>query len=217
MTRNLIFRPNFLFASTVVLASLSACTGQLENPNDGSGGAPAATGGAASDGVTSSGGTPAGGTSSGGAASGGAASGGAASGGDTGAGGDWRDEDWASVPHGPTFQFVRKVTAYWTPSCVGADCHGGTPAHVNLIPDAGLYDRLTTAISEDICLDANGMPMKLIVPGEPENSAFIRILKGPCENMGRMPGGECIDGSDCLDAQSIAHLEQWVADGALNN
>lgn len=228
MTRNLLLRPNFLFVSAVVLASLSACTGQLEPPADGSGGAPTASGGVASGGLTSSGGAPAGGTSSGGAASGGApaggsssggaASGGAASGGGTGAGGDWRDENFVAIPDGPTFQFIRKVVTSWTlNNCTGADCHGGTPAHISFIPTPDFYERLTTAVSQDICLDANDMPMKLIVPGEPENSAFLRILKEPCENMGRMPAGECIEGSDCLPADAIAHIEQWIANGALNN
>lgn len=210
MTRNLIFRPNVLLASTVVLASLSACTGQLEPPSDGSGGAPTASGGAASGGVTSSGGAASGGTSSGGAASGGAASGG-----DTGAGGSWRDEDWDAVPLEASFQFVRKIVASWNPSCTGADCHGGTPAHVSLIPDAGFYERLTTAVSEDICLDENGMPQKLIVPGDPDNSAFLRILTGPCENMGRMPGGECSESSgECLAAQYTDLVRAWIAGGA---
>jgi len=229
MTRNLFVRPNFLFASIVVLASLSACTGQLEKPNDGSGGAPAATGGAASGGVPGSsggassggapsGGAPSGGTSSGGAASGGAASGGAASGGDTGAGGSWRDEDFVNIPDGPTFQFVRKVVTSWNiNNCTGADCHGGSPAHVSFIPTPDFYERLTTVVSDEICLDENDMPMKLIVPGEPENSAFLRILKEDCENMGRMPGGNCIEGNDCLPASAIANIEQWIADGALNN
>lgn len=225
MTRNLTIRPNVLFASAVVLTSLSACSGELTQP-DGSGAAPAASGG-----ITSSGGAPAGGASSGGAASGGApaaggtSSGGAASGGVANSGGSASggagtggggDVDYSLVENGPTFMFFKKLVTLWNPNnCLGADCHGGTPAHISFVTDDGLYDRLLSADSDDVCLDANDMPMKLVVPGEPENSALIRILKEPCENMGRMPGGECIEGSDCLSAEYIQYLEEWIANGAL--
>jgi hypothetical protein len=186
----LSLRPYLFTAVLVAIAPLGACAAMVVPP-DGTGGA----------------------TGSGGASSGGAGSGGAP----MGSGGDWQGEGLASVPAGPTFQFVRKITAVWTPTCLGADCHGGTPAHINLTPDWGLYDRLTTGMSDSVCLDANGAPMKLIVPGDPANSAFLRILKGPCETVGRMPSGDCIEGSDCLDAGTIGHVEQWILDGAPNN
>lgn len=225
MTRkSLSLRPQTLVAVMALLAPLGACTGEMIPPV-GSGGAAVGSGGAASGGGTASGGAPgsggaasggaasggaaSGGAASGGAASGGAASGGAPSGGSTGSGGETGDQ--------PNFQFFRKIVTQWTNSCQGADCHGGTPAHINLVDDAGLYERVTTAVSNDVCLDENDMPMKIIVPGEPENSALIKILKGPCENEGRMPGGSCTDPGDCLTPDLIALLEEWIENGALEN
>lgn len=218
MTSHLILRPNFLFASTLVLASLSACTGQLEPPTDGSGGALPGSGGAASGGVTSSGGAASGGAATGGSSSGGAATGGVTSSGGSssggaGTGGDG-EVDYSMVPDGPTFMFFKKLVTLWNPNnCLGADCHGGTPAHVSFVTDEGLYDRLLNTESEN-CLDESSMPMPLVVPGDPQASALIKILKEPCGNAGRMPGGECIEGSDCLNAEYVQFLEEWISNGA---
>ncbi len=203
----------------VLFASLGACTATI-TPPQGTGGAPVGTGGATSGGgsggVFGSGGAASGGTSSGGAASGGAASGGtssggAASGGTTsGSGG----ENFMAIDNGPTFQFVRKIVTSWINNCQG--CHGGLPDVIDLRPDPGLYDRLLNGVSNDICLNESSMPMELIVPGEPENSGFLRILKEPCNTGDRMPKA-CIDGSDCLTAEYIGYIEQWITDGALDN
>ena len=200
-----------------VLPSLGACTAVMTNDSPAAGGSVAAGG-------TAAGGTPAGGAPSGGnPGAGGAPSGGTAgTGGATGGtmNGTGGGEDFSAIPEGPTFQFFRRLVKQWNPNnCLGADCHGGTPAHISFALDDGLYERITTAMSDNICLDSEGQPMKLIVPGDPENSAFIRILNEPCENFGRMPGGGCVDPlvpcSDALQQQYIDYLTEWVANGAL--
>jgi len=48
-----------------------------------------------------------------------------------------------------------------------------------------------------------------IVPGQPDQSFLLKILKGPAEGFSRMPlGGPYISDTD------LAFITQWVADGA---
>jgi hypothetical protein len=208
-----------------VLPSLGACTAVMTNDSPAAGGAAAGGTSAGGSGGTAAGGTGGtaaggtGGTAAGGTASGGSGGTGGATGG-SGTGGSGGAEDFNAIPFGPTFQFVRRLLKQQNPdNCLGADCHGGTPAHINLALDDGLYERITTAMSDDVCLDSEGMPMKLIVPGDPEASAFLRILKEPCENEGRMPGGICTDPNQpCPSAlldEYIGYIETWIANGAL--
>jgi hypothetical protein len=216
------FRPLALATISIlaVLPSLGACTAVMTN-DSGAGGT--ATGGSATGGTatggSATGGTATGGTATGGSPAGGSGGTGGATGG-SGTGGSGGAEDFNAIPYGPTFQFVRRLLKQQNPdNCLGADCHGGTPAHISFALDDGLYERLTTAMSENICLDSEGMPMKLIVPGDPEASAFLRILKEPCENYGRMPGGICTDPAQPCPNQVldeyIGYIETWIENGAL--
>jgi len=187
-----------------------------------------AAGGSVAAGGTAAGGTPAGGAPSGGAPSGGAPSGGTpgaggASGGSASGGtmnGTGGAEDFNAIPFGPTFQFFRRLLKQQNPdNCLGADCHGGSPANISFALDDGLYERVTTAMSDNVCLNSEGMPMKLIVPGDPANSALIRILTEPCENEGQMPGGFCTDPNvpctNAIDPEYLGYLTDWIANGAL--
>ena len=60
---------------------------------------------------------------------------------------------------------------------------------------------------------ASGMPF--VTPGNPETSAFVKILKGPCGEVTQMPF-QCIPGmfGTCLPDEYVAAIEQWIANGA---
>jgi hypothetical protein len=55
-----------------------------------------------------------------------------------------------------------------------------------------------------------------MVPGNPQDSALVKLLKGPCGDTNRMPFGKCFeDGDDgCVAPEYIAAIEQWIAKGA---
>jgi hypothetical protein len=80
---------------------------------------------------------------------------------------------------------------------------------LNLRVDDELHTRLTTRIS------ANCGNIPVVNPGKPDESALVKILKGPCGPTARMPLG-CVDDQDatCIPADYIAAIEQWIAIGA---
>ncbi|WP_437324758.1 hypothetical protein [Sorangium sp. So ce381] len=166
--------------------------------------------GCSDDGST---GTSEAGTTSGGSTSSASGSGGQGSGGD-GAGGATASSSTSAGTGGggsavdPTFETVREVVAQ--AGCSTASCHNGE-AKPTLVDDNTLYTTLTTHISE-ACGD-----IPLVTPGEPEQSALVKILKGPCGDIARMPNG-CVGvpGPEytCLLQEYIDAIEQWVANGA---
>ena len=48
-----------------------------------------------------------------------------------------------------------------------------------------------------------------IIPGDPTQSFLVRILAGPADGIGRMPLG-----GPYIEAQDLAFISQWIADGA---
>ncbi|WP_437544686.1 hypothetical protein WME97_36505 [Sorangium sp. So ce367] len=177
------------FAAAAILTLLSALSGCSD---DGS------TGSSEAGTTTTSNASGSGGQGSGGDGAGGATASSSTSAG-TGGGGSAVE---------PTFETVRAVVAQT--GCSDASCHNGE-AEPRLLDDETLYATLTTHISE-ACGD-----IPLVTPGEPEQSALVKILKGPCGDIARMPNG-CVSepGPEytCLPQAYIEAIEQWVADGA---
>ncbi|WP_437981465.1 hypothetical protein [Sorangium sp. So ce117] len=177
------------FAAAAILTLLSALSGCSDDGSTGSSEAGTTTTSSASG----SGGQGSGGDGAGGATASSSTS--AA----TGGGGSAVD---------PTFETVRAVVAQT--GCSDASCHNGE-AEPRLLDDDTLYATLTTHISE-ACGD-----IPLVTPGAPEQSALVKILKGPCGDIARMPNG-CVGepGPEytCLPQAYIDAIEQWVADGA---
>jgi hypothetical protein len=93
--------------------------------------------------------------------------------------------------------------------CFGAGCHNDAQNPLNLRVDDQLYTRLTSHVSKN----CGNLPV--VNPGKPQESALVKILKGPCGPTPRMPMG-CVDDLDgtCLPADYIAALVQWIAAGA---
>lgn len=196
---------NYTFSSLasvalIALALASACSGEAEPPDDTSTGG-ASSGGSSNPGVGGTGGTAAGGTSSGG----------------SGTGGD------VGIVIEPSFETLKLVISGHRPdvNCAASDCHSGGHDHaavpLRLIVDDELYTELTTHVS----VKCGNMPV--VDPGHPENSALVKLLKGPCEDVDppekpipRMPYG-CFEDeweNNCIADEYIAAIEQWIADGA---
>jgi hypothetical protein len=212
--------------TAAVLSILSACS-EAPPTEPGSGGA-AGTGAAGKAGGAGVAGGGAGGTTAG--ASGGGAGGttagvsgggaggstaglggggtaGSASGSGGQAGGASGSGSGGTIP--ATFDTLKLVIEYTAPTpCMAADCHGGDHHPLKLALDDGLYSRLTTYMS----VNCGNIP--IVTPGDPSRSALVKLLKGPCGMTPRMPNGCTEQDGNCLPAEYIAAIEQWVANGA---
>jgi hypothetical protein len=95
--------------------------------------------------------------------------------------------------------------------CIAAPCHaagGMAPPSdpLTLAIDDQLYTHLTTHISKN----CGNVPV--VNPCKPDQSALIKVLKGPCGTTPRMPYQCSTDA--CIPDNYIAALEQWIANGA---
>jgi len=100
-------------------------------------------------------------------------------------------------------------------TCAAAPCHGingaappDRPLELPTNNDQLLYTNLTSYISK-ACDNT-----KLVTPGDPTQSALVRILKGPCGATPRMPYDCSVEAGDCIPAEYITAIEQWIAAGA---
>jgi hypothetical protein len=99
--------------------------------------------------------------------------------------------------------------------CAAAPCHGvhgnappGRPLELPPNDDTQLYTNLTSYMSR-ACGE-----IKLVAPGNPDASALIKVLSGPCGMTPRMPYGCSADAGDCIPDEYIAAVSQWIAAGA---
>jgi hypothetical protein len=127
-------------------------------------------------------------------------------------GGDAATTDAAVVADGgstvpATFETVKFIITQTT--CFGAGCHNDDQNPLNLRVDEQLRTRLTTHISKN----CGNIPV--VNPGKPQESALVKILKGPCGATARMPLG-CVSDDDamCVPADYMAAITQWIALGA---
>lgn len=217
------FSSKFLGLLLIIVAQApaTACSpGEepLGSGGAGSGGDTASGGGLSSGGSVASGGSIA---SGGGLGSGGSGSGGdtAGSGGIAGVGGNPPITCGVSPGAGgstevvePTFETVQFVVEQ-TP-CNGSDCHGheANPLDLKVDSPQELYDHLLSTIS----VKCGELPV--VDPGDPGNSALVRLLKGPCGDLAQMPDGCTCDPdpsiNNCLPAQYVEAVEKWVEAGA---
>jgi hypothetical protein len=223
-----------IFAGSLTLLTLAfssgACTSELgpssSDEDEASGGATASTGGAATGGTNTGGSSNVGGAPSAGGET--SAGGTPASGGDSASGGSDTAAGGSGIEGPPaTFETLKLVIQNAT--CNSSDCHaGGEFNDVDLRLTDDLYNNVMTSEAR-ICGD-----MPVIDPGNPENSALVIILRDGCpitettvvdgveveqEIMLRMPYG-CFETefeNNCVPDAYIAAIQQWVADGALEN
>jgi hypothetical protein len=106
-----------------------------------------------------------------------------------------------------TFDTVKLIITETT--CFGAGCHNDDQNPLNLRVDDQLHMRLRSRISKA----CGNIPV--VNPGKPQESALIKILKGPCGATQRMPLG-CVDDQDatCVPPDYLAAIERWIAAGA---
>lgn len=187
--------------TAAIVAVLSPLPGCSDNPEDNGAGGAGGTGAGSTttSGVTSStaGSSGSGGTDPTGSTS--TSSSGGGDGGSTGSG----DE----LP--ATLETLKQVIDL--APCAGAECHNGgmNPLQLPLDDDDKLYTNLTTRIS----VACGNIPV--VNPGKPEESALIKILKGPCGQTLRMPVG-CVEDTDpnCVPPSYMEAITKWIADGA---
>lgn len=182
------------FIAAAIVAILSPLSGCAETPDDTGGGG---TGGSDA-GSTSASGSTSSGVGSGGSGGTGSTSVSTGGGGSTGSGSGIE----------PTFETVKFVIENVT--CFGAGCHNDELNPLDLQIDGQLHMRLTSHISKN----CGNIPV--VNPGNPQESALIKILEGPCGSTPRMPL-ECVNDGDakCVPDDYIQALTQWIADGAL--
>lgn len=201
--------PSKLLGLVLIIATQTSSTGcSPGEESTGSGGAGLGSGGSDSGGSLGSGG----------AGSGGAGSGGAGSGGIAGVGGNppitcgVSPGAGGASPVDPTFETVQFVIEQVP--CNGSDCHGhpGNPLDLKVDTPQELYDHLLSTVSEK-CGGLN-----VVAPGDPGNSAIVRLLKGPCGELAQMPDGCTCDPdpliNNCLQPEYVDAVEKWVAAGA---
>jgi len=181
-------------ATTVaVLALLAGCGAQTDSDSGSLGGSPAGSEGGSSR---------AGEGGAGGSASAGAPSSAGTDGG-------------SSIA--PTFATLKLVLQGGGPvmPCAAAPCHGvngmappGDPLELPPNDDQRLYANLTHYVSK-ACGD-----LALVVPGNPAASALPKILTAPCGMTPRMPY-MCSDrDGNCIPAEYVAAITEWIAQGA---
>lgn len=115
-----------------------------------------------------------------------------------------------------TFETVKTVLQGGGPyaPCASAPCHavGGMAPPGNpltLAVNDQLYANLTTHVSKD----CGNIPV--VNPGKPDQSALVKVLKGPCSAITpQMPLG-CSDAQgNCIPDDFVAAIVQWIAAGA---
>lgn len=197
-------RPSTFFA--LALGSALLLAGCAPVPD---GVAPPAMGGAGSGGLAAAGlgGSSLGGVAGAVAGAGGiAGAGGVAAGGAAGVSSAGSNAEPSQVE--ASFATVRQVVVQ--AHCADASCHNGE-VKPRLQDDATLHATLTSHISEA----CGNIPV--VTPGNPQQSALIKLLKGPCGELPRMPNGcvsEPVEEYTCLPPDYIDALERWVAAGA---
>jgi hypothetical protein len=173
----------------------------------GGGAGTSSTGGGGTAGVSTGGlgGGGVGGGGAGGQATAGGGAGGTATAGTSGAGGSS-----VGTAGGPpaTFATLKSVIGM---SCYGGVCHDLPEHPFKMIMNDQLYMTILNHMTEH-CGPA-------LTPGNPGQSAIVKLLKDDCNGTVRMPMGKCYagDGDEnefCVPTATIAALEQWITNGA---
>jgi hypothetical protein len=75
-----------------------------------------------------------------------------------------------------------------------------------------VYDHLINTVSEECG------QLKVLVPGDPDASALVRLLKGPCGELPQMPAECDCDPvpyiNNCVSPEYVMAVEEWVRAGA---
>jgi hypothetical protein len=94
----------------------------------------------------------------------------------------------------------------FTPNCANAGCHSGSNPPDDLLLTAG------NSYSNIVNVDAVQVNLKLIAPGDPDNSYVLRKVMGSDIVGNRMPLGGAKLSDDQIDL-----ISQWILEGAKDN
>jgi hypothetical protein len=105
----------------------------------------------------------------------------------------------------PSFKTVQGLIGS---SCFGAGCHSEAGNPLQMETGAKLYETLT-AYTTRTC-------GKLVDTARPEESALVKLLRGSCNGVKRMPYGVCVEDGDpsCVLPEYVAAIQSWIAKGA---
>jgi hypothetical protein len=189
---------------------LGACNGTIDSGAAGGGPAGGATLGGSLSGGASSGGTTSGGANTGGSATGGSATGGSATGGSATGGGSSGGAPGIPPTMDTIYALVLGAGAdFVSDGCGSASCHNGeaTP-HFNANGTAAELRAELVSITSEECGN-----LKFVVPGMPEQSAMLKVMRDGCGKVGKMPNGCSVNGN-CYEANVLAAVEAWIQAGA---
>jgi hypothetical protein len=115
------------------------------------------------------------------------------------------DDGGGNGPLPPTIEAIQEHV--FTPIC--SRCHHGAlaPEGLHLSDTQTSYDNLVNVASQE------EPQLKRVLPGDPDDSYIIHKIEGTQESGDQMPDG-CPSAEPCLDAETIAVIRQWIADGA---
>jgi hypothetical protein len=93
-------------------------------------------------------------------------------------------------------------------SCFGAGCHSDAANPLQLEVNDKLYQRLTSYTTRTCG--------KLLDTTNASQSALVKLLRGRCNGVNRMPFGVCVEDGDpsCIAPEYIAAIQDWIARGA---
>jgi len=214
------FRSSIFLGLFFLVGAQAPITGCAPADNtDGSGGATSAGGAGVGGLFNGAGGSSSGGSGTGGSGTGGvaASSGGASIGsGGVGIGGTAPELTWGTGAGGTSPEqpatFATFQAVIYGKGCDSSDCHG---LHADLVlkgtPDE-VYEHLLGTVSEE----CGGLTV--LVPGDPDASALVRLLKGACGSLPQMPADCDCDPvpyiNNCVPADYVMAVEEWVRIGA---
>jgi Fe-S-cluster containining protein len=118
--------------------------------------------------------------------------------------------DDAVIP--ATFATLRFVLTGTMPPCNAADCHGpGGPNRLQYpVRDP---ERLYEVLTHHVSVDCGNIPV--VTPGDPQKSALMKVLKGPCSaKVPQMPNGCRPEQGNCVPSNYVAAIERWITLGA---
>jgi len=107
-------------------------------------------------------------------------------------------------PSGPLLPNYASIQSHvFTPIC--SVCHAGGSAPQGMRLDAGNAYAMTVGVAS-----AEVPSLQRIKPGDPDNSYLVQKIEGHAAVGARMPYG-----GPYLDANTIAMIRQWIAQGAV--
>jgi hypothetical protein len=101
------------------------------------------------------------------------------------------------------------VEAVLVPRCASAACHSGSPPVAFPQLDAG------AAYGAMVGVPSGQASMAIVDPGAPERSYLLYKLRGDAASAGGSGAAMPTDG--LLDADDVAAIEAWIANGAPND